>query len=305
MLFSFIKNLIFGNTIELSNQLVVVTGASSGIGLGIANELAKKGCKVILIARNENKLKNAIENIKIQFGNIRCYYISSDLTIEDQFNNCIKEIEKISNQLGQHVEILVNSAGSGVWKYIEETSFKECNELISSPFCTSFNMTSSLLKPMLLHGEGTIVNINTPISSITMGGCVGYISARWALRGLTECLKYDLSGTGVNVLEVIGGEVLTDYFQTNNINKDQLPLISKYVSKVTVEKLSKATIDAIEKRKKRIVLPYELTFFLTLNFYPFNSLFKYILRSQTSKNHLESIKLKQQQQKLKLKKEKL
>ncbi|KAN0042843.1 hypothetical protein ACTA71_010473 [Dictyostelium dimigraforme] len=301
MVFSFLKNFIFcNNKINLFDKLIVVTGASSGIGLGITNGLAKKGSKIILIARNEKKLKRAIENIKIQFGNEKCYYICSDLTKEIEFNNCLKEIERISNQLGQYVEILINSAGSGSWKYIEDTSFNETIEYISSPFCSTFNMTSSLLKPMLLHGNGTIVTINTPMSMTTMGGCIGYISSRWALRGLTECLRYDLSGTGVNILEVIGGEVETEYFQNNNINTDQLPFIRKYVSKVSVDQLSKETINAIENRNQKLILPFELKYILLLlNIYPFSILFNYLLQSENSKNHIDLIKLKQQQFKFK------
>ncbi|KAM9961435.1 hypothetical protein ACTFIR_004285 [Dictyostelium discoideum] len=297
MVFSYLKNLIFSNNnkIKLSDQLIVVTGASSGIGLGIANEFAKKGCKVILIGRNENKLKNIIENIKIEFGNEKCYYICSDLTKEEDFKNCKQEIENISNKFGQYVEILVNCAGSGTWKYIEDTSFKECNELISSSYSITFNMISSLLKPMLLNGDGTIVIINTPVSSVPIGGCVGYSCSKWAIRGLTECLKFDLSGTGINILEVIGGEINTDYFQNNNINDDQFPIIRKYLPKISIDQISKATISAIENRKQRITQPFELNFLLFLNFYPFSNLFKYFLKSEKSKNYLKSIKLEQLQ----------
>ncbi|KAN0042842.1 hypothetical protein ACTA71_010472 [Dictyostelium dimigraforme] len=300
MVLGLLNYLIFGfKKLILLDKLVVVTGASSGIGLEITKELAKKGSKVILIARNENKLKETIEEIKIKYGNEQCYYISADLSKEEEIKNCIKEIGKISNENGQYVEILVNCAGAGNWKFLEETSFKECNEMMALPYTAAFNMTRLLLEPMLIHGEGTIVNINSPVSMNVWGGCIGYACSRWALRGFTECLRVDLRGTGVNVLEVIPGETKTEYFEINGINDDSFPLLSKFVPKVTVDQVANATIKAIEDRKQRLVLPFMLNFARHFTFYPFTILLKYLLISEKSRNRLISIKLKQQQFKLK------
>ncbi|KAN0033840.1 hypothetical protein ACTFIV_000316 [Dictyostelium citrinum] len=300
MVLSLLNYLVFGfKKLILLDKLVVVTGASSGIGLEITKELAKKGSKVILIARNENKLRETIENIKTQYGNEQCYYISADLSKEEDLKNCLKEICKISNENGQYVEILVNCAGAGNWKFIEETSFKECNDQMSLPYFAAFNMTKLLLEPMLLHGEGTIVNINSPVSMNVWGGCIGYACSRWALRGFTECLRVDLRGTGVNVLEVIPGETKSEYFENNGINDDSFPLLSKFVPKVTVDQVAKGTIKAIENRKQKLILPLMLNFAKYFTFYPFSILLRYLLLSEKSRNRLAAIKLKQQQFKLK------
>ncbi|EAL72359.1 hypothetical protein DDB_G0270018 [Dictyostelium discoideum AX4] len=300
MVLSLLNYLVFGfKKLILFDKLVVVTGASSGIGLEITKELAKKGSKVILIARNENKLKEIIENIKIEYGNNQCYYISADLSKEEDLNNCLKEIGKISNDNGQYVEILVNCAGAGNWKFIEETSFKECNDMMSLPYFAAFNMTRLLLEPMLLHGEGTIVNINSPVSVNVWGGCIGYACSRWALKGFTECLRIDLRGTGVNVLEVIPGETKSEYFQHNGIGDDSFPLLSKFVPKVTVDQVAKGTIKAIENRKQKLILPLMLNVAKYFAFFPFSILLKYLLLSEKSRNRLIEIKLKQQQFKLK------
>ncbi|KAM9999757.1 hypothetical protein ACTFIZ_008224 [Dictyostelium cf. discoideum] len=300
MVLGLLNYLVFGfKKLILFDKLVVVTGASSGIGLEIAKELAKKGSKVILIARNENKLKEVIENIKIQYDNNQCYYISADLSKEEDLNNCKKEIDKISNDNGQYVEILVNCAGAGNWKFIDETSFKECNDMMSLPYFAAFNMTKLLLEPMLLHGEGTIVNINSPVSANVWGGCIGYACARWALKGFTECLRIDLRGTGVNVLEVIPGETKSEYFENNGIGDDSLPLLCKFVPKVTVEQVAKGTIKAIENRKQKLILPLMTNFVKYFTFFPFSILLKYLLLSEKSRNRLIEIKLKQQQFKLK------
>ncbi|KAM9960370.1 hypothetical protein ACTFIW_009509 [Dictyostelium discoideum] len=300
MVLSLLNYLIFGfKKLILFDKLVVVTGASSGIGLEITKELAKKGSKVILIARNENKLKEIIENIKNEYGNNQCYYISADLSKEEDLNNCLKEIGKISNDNGQYVEILVNCAGAGNWKFIEETSFKECNDMMSLPYFAAFNMTRLLLEPMLLHGEGTIVNINSPVSVNVWGGCIGYACSRWALKGFTECLRIDLRGTGVNVLEVIPGETKSEYFQHNGIGDDSFPLLSKFVPKVTVDQVAKGTIKAIENRKQKLILPLMLNVAKYFAFFPFSILLKYLLLSEKSRNRLIEIKLKQQQFKLK------
>ncbi|EGC38274.1 hypothetical protein DICPUDRAFT_149085 [Dictyostelium purpureum] len=305
---SLILSKIFKKKLIIKDKFVVVTGASSGIGLEITKELLRNKSKVILIARNKDRLIQLVEDFKKE-GYSECYYISADLSKENDIEECKNQINQILSEsnkrtlLNQHVEILVNCAGSGNWKFLEDTSFKECQEMMSLPYFAAFNITRILLTPMLHNGIGTIVNINSPVSLQPWQGCIGYACARWALKGFTQCLRRDLCGSGVNVVEVIPGETQSGYFENNGITSESFPLLSHWIPKISPSQVGKVTVDAIINKKERVLYPFSLNIAKYIQFYPLSLLIDYLLSSELGSKRLNQFKSNQNQNKKEKEKE--
>src|SRR5271170_4988686 len=116
---------------ELSEQLVLITGASSGMGAATAIEAARRGAHVALVGRGEEKLRQVQESISA-FGGLAHAYMS-DLTNADQVEALRGRVEK---DLGSPY-FLLNNAGTGRWAYLDDTSYDEIDQMIEAPLRSS------------------------------------------------------------------------------------------------------------------------------------------------------------------------
>jgi len=173
---------------KLKGKILVITGASSGIGAATARAAAREGARVVLLARSQGKLEDLAEEIRREGGQAWVYPV--DLT-DDQ---AVAEVaERITREVGTP-DILVNNAGVGRWLATEETSAEEAVSMMAAPYFAAFFLTRAFLPDMLRRHTGTIVNMTSLASRIVWPGAVAYTAARWAMRGLTEALRADLSG---------------------------------------------------------------------------------------------------------------
>jgi len=294
---------------EIRGKLVILTGASSGIGKSTAYELAKEGCHLIMIARSINVLREMENEIKEKY-NVKVFSIQADLSREIDIENAQRLIDEIviENTILGPIEILINCAGSGKWKFIEETTYKESFEMISLPYLAAFNMSSFVINKMLRYGNGCIVNINSPVSLLPWQGCIGYASSRFALRGFTECLRNDLDGTGIDVIEVIPGESDSNYFSTNQITKSNFPSVASVLPKLPPSTVAQEIVYAIKHNKKTHIIPFSLNLVTKLLYYfPFVKdiyLVKYLIsnvfvKTPAGRERLSQLKKLQEEKKIK------
>ena len=199
----------------VENKLVLVTGASSGIGKNAAISFAKAGAKVILLARRKDKLENIAEGIKAAGG--EAYVFDCDLGNQDAIAHTMA---KIKSELGVP-DVIINNAGYGEWKYLDETSEQEIISYMTVPTFASMFITKHFLPEMMKRNSGSIVNVTSPMSYLICPGATAYITARFALRGFYEALKADLAKTYImdamgdrDTLVDIDGTVLVTWKKT-------------------------------------------------------------------------------------------
>ena len=234
-------------------KLAIVTGASSGIGAETARKLVEHGCQVVLIARSRDKL----EKLAQQLG--ACSHVES----LDAGNGAavLKMAERVKRELGVP-DVIVNSAGAGQWKFIEETTPEEAIEMMNAPYFAAFNVVHAFMSDMLERDRGVIINVLSPVSIVTLRGCVGYAGARWALRGLHESLCDDLSGTNVKSCGVYFGQVESEYFENNPGVTERLPKSSKMIPTISTERAASVILKAIKKPRRQYVCPFMLRMFI-------------------------------------------
>jgi short-subunit dehydrogenase len=103
--------------------------------------------------------------------------------------------------------LIVNCAGLGAWKFLEDTPPEESAAMIAAPYLAASNLSHAFLPDMLERRAGLLIHVGSPASRIPWPGATSYSAARWALRGLHEALCQDLVGTGVRSCHVVFGEV--------------------------------------------------------------------------------------------------
>ena len=234
----------------LSAKKVLITGASSGIGAATAREFAKAGAEVILVARNEKKLKNVTDEIVLTGGKAKFY--SADIS---DFEVVKKLAEDIGKEFGTP-DVLVNNAGQGTWKFMDETAYHEVAQMMSVPYFAAFYMTKAFLPGMLKRNSGHIVNMTSYAGFIAFSGATAYIAARTAMVGFHNALTTDLYKTNIHTSLAYFAKVTSDYWENNPGSEERLPSSQALIPVITPERAAKAIVKGVLKNKRIITAPF-------------------------------------------------
>lgn len=207
---------------DLKGRVAVVTGASSGLGVGIAKSLAMQGADIAILARRREKLevvKNEIETL-----GVKCIAITCDVTKED---NVIEAAKAVEDEFGK-VDILVNNAGAGATIPIEDTTKEDWEKDFSVDSTGVFLTTREFGKIMIKNNYGRIINIasmyglvgNTALPSAAYHAAKGAVvnftratAAEWAKYGInTNCICPGYFATELTE-ETLKSESFTQYMQ--------------------------------------------------------------------------------------------
>jgi short-subunit dehydrogenase len=241
------------------SKLAVVSGASSGIGAATAKALARTGWRVILVARSVDALSRVESEIRNAGGDA----VSMPTDASD--GKAVLDLAK--NVLRGHgvPDLVVNGAGAGTWRFIEETSPDQAREMMDAPYFAAFHLSQAFMPEMLRRRSGLILHVNSPASALSWPGATGYTAARWALRGLHEALALDLAGTGVRSVHVVFGKVTSDYFANNPDSEKHLPGIAKIVPLLSPEECAEVILRAVARPRREVIHPWTLRVFYWMN----------------------------------------
>ena len=234
---------------ELRNALVLITGASGGIGAATARAMAAAGAKVVLLARTQSKLDALAEDIRGAGGEAFVY--PCDLS---DANAVSATAARIKAEVGVP-DVLVNNAGAGRWLAVEETEPEEAVAMMSTPYFAAFFTTRAFIDDMVRRGSGRLANVNSPMAYLVIPGATGYAACRCALRGFNDSLRSELRGTGVGVTHLVFGEVTSDYFENNPGSHERIPSIARMIPVLSPEKTAQYIVRAIAADKDEIVRP--------------------------------------------------
>ncbi len=240
---------------KILGEIALVTGASSGIGAATARKLAEKGAHVILMARRAEALEELASQIRMGGRKASPYPI--DLS---QTQAVAQTAQRIRHEIGAPA-IIVNNAGMGVWRFIEETSPEQAVAMMALPYFAAFAVTRAFIPDMLRANRGHIVCVNSPASRFTWPGACAYTAARFALKGFTEALRSDLYRTGIRVTHFVAGHTATDYWKHNPGSEERVPKIAKLVPLLTPDEAAAALVRGIERDAREVVVPFMMRFF--------------------------------------------
>ena len=195
-------------TVNIKDKIVVLTGASGGIGRAIATQLNSKGAQLILVGRNEQKLTGLIADL----GNDAHAAVVADIASDDgraQLRSFCESIEP------KGISLLINCAGVNEFGLFEERSQAAITDTININLISPMLICQDLLPMLRLRDAAQIINIGSTFGSIGYPGFGVYCASKFGLRGFTESLRRELSDSGIYVSYIAPRATQTDLNSDN------------------------------------------------------------------------------------------
>lgn len=230
---------------NLKNKVVLVTGGSLGIGLATAKMLKSKGAKVIVTARNKDRLiKAASENGLIPFISD----VSNENNVLDLFDFIKKEFRSL--------DVLVNNAGYGYFDFVENVDVDKFNKVLQTNVIGAALAAREASKMFKKQNYGAIVNIASTAATKGFAGGTPYVASKFALRGMSECWRAELRPFNVRVILINPSEVQTEFFiNSGREGRDFNP------TKLVADDIAHAVVSSLEMDERGFIT--ELTVFAT------------------------------------------
>jgi NAD(P)-dependent dehydrogenase (short-subunit alcohol dehydrogenase family) len=192
-------------------KVAVVTGASSGIGLLTAVELARSGFRVVATMRNPSKRTRLDEAAAVAHVNQNIDVIRLDVTEFDSHSAFIADVVNKYSRL----DVLVNNAGFSMAGFAEDCSFEELREQFETNFFGAVSMTKVVLPIMRRQGSGHIIQVSSIAGRCAHPVLSSYSGSKFALEGWSESLRIEMKPLGINVVLIEPGSFDTDIWEAN------------------------------------------------------------------------------------------
>lgn len=203
------------NSTSLENLVVVITGASAGIGLESARLFARSGAKLVLLSRSGDKLKAAESTIK-DLG-AKVLTLPLDVTDEDAV---ARAFAKITSELGP-VDILVNNAGTGFATDLSTCKLEDFRRIFETNVTGVFLCTRAVLPSMKERKSGHIINISSIVGKIANPGAPLYCASKHALNGYSSGLQQQVAGDGIRVSLISPASTDTAYWDGRPVDRSK------------------------------------------------------------------------------------
>jgi len=232
---------------SLSNKVVIISGASSGIGHALAMVAISRGAKVGVCARNLDKLKVAFTGITED----KIYLHQADVSKEE---DCQAFINGVLSKWGK-IDVLVNNAGISMRALFEDADLKVIRELMNINFWGTVYCTKYAL-PSIRQNNGVIVGVSSIAGYRGLPGRTGYSASKFAMQGFLEALRTELLHTGTHVMWVSPGFTASNIRNVaRNANgniQGETPLEEDKL--MSAEECAKIILDGVEQRKRTIIM---------------------------------------------------
>lgn len=228
----------------LQGKTVVVTGASGGMGAGIAATLLKKhGCTVIGIARNERKILNFIDELGEENAK-RFSYRLFDVSVRENWESFAKELKEENIA----VDVLINNAGIlPKFKRFDRYSYEEIERAMNINFYSCIYSVKTMLPILQKSSSPAIINIDSSAALMTLAGTSMYSASKAALKSFTEALRLEFAGK-IYVGLVCPGFTKTDIFSgQGDVGKGRASKIIEMIS-TDCDKMVKMIMFGIERK---------------------------------------------------------
>jgi len=242
----------------VKNKVVVITGASSGIGRALAREFASKGARLSLGARRTELL----EELRNELPGTEIFIQKTDVSLEE---DCKNLIESTYNHFGQ-IDVLINNAGISMRALFEEVDLKVIKQLMDVNFYGTVYCSKYAL-PHLLKTKGSLVGVISIAGFVGLPGRSGYSASKFAIRGFLDTVRIENLKKGLHVLVAAPGftasEVRKVALTSNGLQQGETPRNEENM--MTAEECAMHIVKAVEKRKRQLILTFtegKLTVFL-------------------------------------------
>jgi len=225
----------------VGSGVVLITGASSGIGKDCAHAFAAKGWSVVLVARTESALEAAAKEIMKKHPKVKATVIPADLS------QPAAAVDKIASELLRlelEVHILINNAGLDMAGQFVSKSESEMANLIAVNCTAPTLLTRRFLPNMIERGEGRVCFVSSLVSVNAVPGHGVYAASKAMLTSLADALRYEVEGTGVGVVNVLAGAVNTGFQKASGM-ADTAPVFTVPGYALSSKRVTRDIVDSV------------------------------------------------------------
>lgn len=243
---------------RFNNMVVLITGASSGIGKDSAIRFAKEGATLVLVSRSKEKLEKVESELK-QYD-VETLVLPTDVSSKDQVKN---SVDKTIKRFGR-IDVLFNNAGSSEVGTIEEDDFAEkVRNLFEVDFMGTVYFTKAVLPVMKSQGSGHIMNMSSVVGRKAFPHFGAYSSIMHAITGFNASLRQELRGAEINVSIIHPALTRTPLLE--HVKPEDMPPPFRNFTPIPVSQVGRAVLDGIYNNKPRIIVPIQPKMVLLLD----------------------------------------
>lgn len=236
----------------MKGKVLVITGASSGIGLATAWEFARNGASVVLAARSMNQLSD-IEGQMKEAG-YEAFAVRTDVTVE---KDCKDLIDAALRKYGR-IDILINNAGISMRALFKDVDLAVLKKVFDVNFWGAVQCTKYAL-PYLIEAKGSVVGVSSVAGFVGLPARTGYSASKYALHGFLETLRIENLKNGLHILILCAGFTKSDIRKKALMaNGDQQGFTPREEERMMMpEDVAKAICKAVKRRRNYVILTLE------------------------------------------------
>lgn len=237
---------------DIKGKVVIVTGASSGIGEATARKFGGEGAKIVLAARRVDRLQVLAQEINSMQTGAETLVIQADLAkLEDIQSMILQTLEKFGN-----IDILVNNAGFGRLDWLENLDpIKDIQSQIDVNVMGVIQTTRQVLPIMIKQRAGSIINMCSIAGLVATPTYSIYAASKHAVHGFSEALRREVKPWGIDVSLVYPGGVATEFAQRAGIQRKTSAKTPKFML-LTAEQVGDAVVKLVKHPRRMLIIPW-------------------------------------------------
>ncbi|MGJ3240966.1 MAG: SDR family NAD(P)-dependent oxidoreductase [Anaerolineae bacterium] len=239
----------YNNRVSLKNKVVLITGASSGIGRSAARIFAAQGSHLVLVARRANVLAE-VQNALLAEFDVRVLTVAGDITQGDDVQQIVKAV---MDQFG-HLDVLVNNAGILNGGYLDDHPFDEWERILTTNLNGTIRLTHAFLPLFKAQRSGYIVNVSSVSAFIGKPGQAVYVASKLGLNGFSETLRHELFDYGVQVSVVMPTLTATPMIDSQQEAVPQDALSQLFLTVESPDYVASHIVATVRYNKKTVIL---------------------------------------------------
>lgn len=236
---------------ELAGKVVVVTGASMGIGEAIAKAFVHEGASEVLLSRDAARAEAAR-------GRIGCLDRTVALSCDVRNSEEIDRVLALTLHHFKRVDVWINNAGHGLLDSVSQLDMQACHDLFETNFFGALSAMQAVIPVMRQQGGGTIINISSVAGHIPLPFHAAYSATKFALNAIGKAAGVELKRDGIHVLTVCPGYVRTAFGENAVRGKDLKQVRPARVRGITADRVARATLNGYLKQKREVIVPWTM-----------------------------------------------
>lgn len=238
---------------DLSGKVVVVTGASMGIGEAIAKIFADSGATVVMLSRDAARAEAA----RARVGHPeRTLALACDVCNREEIDRVIG----LTLHHYQRIDVWINNAGHGLMDSVASLEMSACRATFDTNLFGTIASMQAVVPIMQQQGIGAIVNISSVAGHIPLPFHSVYSATKFAMNAFGKAARIELRGFNINVMTVCPGFVRTDFSKNSLRGKETKTVRPSAVRGISAERVARATLNGYLKNKREVIVPWTMHF---------------------------------------------